>query len=239
MTPYGRRVAQECTAACVRAGLVTVSGLAEGIDGEVARETLRTQGTHVAVLGHGLGRIFPKAHAGLAAEILTSGGALVSEYAFDAEATPYSFVGRNRIIAGLALATAVLEAPAKSGALHTAQFALDEGREVLAAPGQLFDAHCEGSLALIASGQARLIVRPEDIPSALGIDVARAATATDYEPQSPDEAAVLATLTNVPQPIDTIVLACKLPPGTVIATLTMLELAGAARNSGGGQWTRG
>lgn len=236
-SPYGRRAAQECTAACVRAGLVTVSGLAEGIDGEVARETLREHGLHVAVLGHGLDHTFPADHRELRDEILARGGTIVSEYALNTPVGDHQFVARNRIIAGLALGTAVIEAPLKSGALHTAQFALDDGREVLAVPGQMFDPRAAGCLQLIANGQARAIAVPEDIPAAVGIVVASAPLSA-YEPQSPTEASILGALHGLPQAVDTLALTTGLPPATIGATLTMLELAGAARNVGGGQWVR-
>ncbi len=234
---YGKRAAQECSAACVRAGLVTVSGLASGIDGEVARETLRENGKHIAVLGHGLDHTFPVEHAKLREEIVARGGAVVSEYALDTPTQDHQFVARNRIIAGLALGTAVIEAPTKSGALHTAQFALDDGREVLAAPGQMFDPKSAGCLQLIAGGQARLIAVPEDVPAALGVIVPAASRST-YEAQNEAEEAVLSALSSLPQDIDTLVSATKLQAPALNATLTMLELAGAARNVGNGQWVR-
>lgn len=234
---YGKRTAQECAAACVRAGLVTVSGLASGIDGEVARETLREHGRHIAVVGHGLGMTFPAEHAPLRAEIIARGGAIVSEYAFDTQVLDHQFVARNRVIAGLALGTAVIEAPLRSGALHTAQFALEEGREVLAAPGQLFDPRAAGCLQLIASGQARLIASPEDVPASVGA-VVPLSPLSSYEPQSDAEAAVLAVLTTVPQTMDALVPATGLAAGALSGTLTLLELAGAARNLGGGEWVR-
>lgn len=234
---YGRRAAQECAAACVRAGLTTISGLAAGIDGEVAKETLREHGRHIAVVGHGLQHIFPAEHAKLREEVLARGGTIVSEYAHDTPVLEHQFVGRNRIIAGLALGTAVIEAPAKSGALHTARFALDEGREVLAAPGPLFDDRWAGCLRLIADGSARIITAPEDVPAAVGA-VASSSPLSAYEPQSEAESKVLSALTTVPQTADALVLATGLGASALSATLTMLELVGAARNLGGGEWVR-
>ncbi len=234
---YGKRAAQECAAACVRAGLTTISGLAAGIDGEVARETLREHGRHVAVVGHGLQHTFPPEHAALRAEVIARGGAVVSEYAFDTPTFEHQFVGRNRIIAGLALGTTVVEAPLKSGALHTARFALDEGREVLAVPGPMFEARSAGCLRLIADGHARAVTSPEDVPTAVGA-VAPASLQSTYEPQSEAEATVLAALTTVPQTVDALVSATTLTAATLSGTLTILELSGAARNLGGGEWVR-
>ena len=110
MTPYGKRVTEAFVPQIVRAGVVTVSGLALGIDAEVAKETIAAHGTTVAVLGHGLGSIYPKSNAQLAEKIVQSGGILLSEFALDIAPDKYTFPARNRIIAGLSLGTVVLEA---------------------------------------------------------------------------------------------------------------------------------
>jgi DNA processing protein len=239
MSPYGRQLAQACAATCVQAKLTTISGLADGIDGEVARETLRLQGHTVAVLGHGLRQIYPAGHARLAEAIVQGGGCIVSEYALDVEPERHSFPARNRIIAGLSLATVVLEAAAESGALHTARFALDEGRDILAAPGQLFDPQFAGCHRLVATGQARLLTDPQDILEVLGMQPAQATSPqSTYTAQSPAEERTLQALTSVPQDLDLLSELTQLDPATLGATLTMLELGGAARSLGGGLWVR-
>jgi DNA processing protein len=239
ITPYGRRVTQDFTADFVRAGMTTVSGLAQGVDAEVAEETLRAGGKTVAVLGHGLGMIYPPENAKLAERIVKGGGLLVSEFATSAQPGLHTFPARNRIIAGLSLGTVVLEAPEKSGALITADLALEYSREVFAVPGQIYDTHYAGCHALLAKGHAHIALHAAGVLRELGMVVPDGVTTESaYEPQTPEEATLYPLLTGLPQPTDDLVERSGLPPGTVSATLTMLELSGAARNMGGGQWVR-
>src|SRR5438552_10810508 len=133
------------------AGVVVVSGLARGVDGEAHRGALQTDGHTVAVLGCGIDRDYPAAHGGLAREICER-SLLVSEYEPGVEPSPWRFPARNRIIAGLCAATVVVEARERSGALITADFALDEGREVLAVPGEITSALSAGTNALLKLG---------------------------------------------------------------------------------------
>ena len=125
---YGRTVARLLAGEAAALGVVVVSGLARGIDGEAHRAALAVGGTTVAVLGCGIDRDYPAAHAELARSILAAGGLVVSEYAPGIEPAPWRFPARNRIIAGLARATVVVEARERSGALITADFALEDGR---------------------------------------------------------------------------------------------------------------
>ena len=131
------------------AGLVVVSGLARGVDGEAHRGAIEAGGTTVAVLGCGVDRVYPAAHAELARRV-TERGLIVSEYAPGVEPAPWRFPARNRIIAGLAAATVVVEARERSGALITADLALEEGREVFAVPGEITSALSAGTNALLA-----------------------------------------------------------------------------------------
>ena len=238
MTQYGLRVTQRFVEPLVRGGMTTVSGLALGIDGEVAKETLRCEGKTVAVFGHGFRMISPPSHAQLAKRILDGGGLLLTEFPLDYEPGLHTFPARNRIIAGLSMATVVLEAPERSGALYTAEFALEQGSEVYAVPGPIFEPTYAGCNALIARSAAKLAVSPEEILRDLRIASVGAVPASTYQPSSPDEAAVYSVLTPAPQALDTIVERSTLPAGSVSAALTMLELAGAAQNLGGGEWVR-
>ena len=138
------------------AGLVVVSGLARGIDGEAHRGALEAGGATVAVLGCGIDRDYPAAQAELAARIRATGLA-VSEYAPGVEPAPWRFPARNRIIAGLCAATVVVEARERSGALITADLALEEGREVLAVPGEITSALSSGTNDLLRLGAAPLL----------------------------------------------------------------------------------
>lgn len=239
MGEYGKRVTDAIVPQLVAAGAVTVSGLAEGIDGQVARATLRAGGNTVAVLGHGLGSMFPKAHASLADDIVATGGAILSEYPLDTRSDKFTFPARNRIIAGLAVGTVVLQAAQDSGSLITAALALEYGRDVLAVPGDIFDPQYAGCHSIIARGQAKLVCSAEEILSEVGIVSAAAALpSASYVAQTPEEAAILGALTTLPQPIDDLVASTKLDAAMLNATLTMLELQGAAHNVGGGKWVR-
>src|SRR4249919_1229816 len=133
---YGAQTARLLGRELAAAGLVVVSGLARGVDGEAHRGALEAGGRTVAVLGCGVDRDYPAAHAQLARGICEA-GLVVSEYAPGVEPAPWRFPARNRIIAGLAAATVIVEARERSGALITADFALEEGRDVLAVPGEI------------------------------------------------------------------------------------------------------
>jgi DNA processing protein len=137
------------------AGVVVISGLARGIDGEVHRGALDAGGHTVAVLGCGIDRDYPAAHTALAAAIAEQ-SLLVSEYEPGVEPAPWRFPARNRIIAGLAAVTVVVEARERSGALITADFALEEGREVFAVPGEITSDLSAGTNDLLRLGATPL-----------------------------------------------------------------------------------
>ncbi|MBI1813283.1 DNA-protecting protein DprA [Candidatus Peregrinibacteria bacterium] len=239
MSPYGRRVVETFVPPLVHAGIVTVSGLAHGIDAAVAAETIKARGKTVAVLGHGLGTIYPRTNEKLAQQIHESGGLLLSEFSLDFPPDTYTFPARNRIIAGLSLATVVLEAPRDSGALITADLALQYNRDVFAVPGQIFDAHFQGCHDLIARGHAKLVTDPADVLQEIGIVVPESRAASSYVPQSDDEEVLLGVLTTMPQRIDELVERSGIPASRINAALTLLELAGVVKNVGGGMWVRG
>src|SRR5713226_1051201 len=159
------------------AGLVVASGLARGIDGEAHRGALES-GTTVAVLGCGIDRDYPAAHAQLATQIRARGLA-VSEYAPGVEPAPWRFPARNRIIAGISQATVVVEARERSGALITADLALEEGREVFAVPGEITSALSAGANALLRLG-ATALTCPADVLESFGIEP-KAAVELDEE----------------------------------------------------------
>ncbi len=243
MTEYGKRVTAEIVPGIVRAGVVTVSGLAYGIDAEVAKETLAAGGKTVGVLGHGLGKIYPSANATLANEIVEQGGLLLSEFPLDAQADRFTFPARNRIIAGLSEATVVLEAAEDSGSLITADLALEYGRDVFAVPGQIFDPSYAGCHKIIAKGHARLATSSAEILQELGIltrdeAVQPALALADPEFSSAQEEAVFRQLTTMPKALDEILVQAKLDAATANATLTMLELRGIVKNVGAGRWVR-
>lgn len=237
MSALGKRAAELFTSAAVRAGLVTVSGLALGIDSVVAKETLLAGGKTVAALGHGLGMMYPQSNAKLAAEILKTGGLLLTEFPLDISPDKYTFPARNRIIAGLTLGTIVLEAPKGSGSIITAELALEYNRDVFAVPGPIFDEGYRGCNELIAKGHAKLVSTPEDVFTEIGV-IAPEAQKSTYSPESPVEEKILAALTSMPQKVDDLLERSLLDASTVRSTLTMLELAGAVKNFGNGEWIR-
>jgi DNA processing protein len=239
MSEYGRRVVGHIVPPMVAAGVVTVSGLAFGIDAEVARETIHASGKTVAVLGHGLGMMYPKANEKLSEKIIENGGLLISEFPLDVIPDKHTFPARNRIIAGLSLATVVAEAAEGSGSLITAELALEYGREVGAVPGDLFHPNYAGCHQLIAKGHAKLVTNADDILAEVGIVASsRAASASTFSPSSPEESAIYSALTTLPVPIDDLSVKTKLDAATINAVLTILEIQGVVKNVGGGKWVR-
>lgn len=239
MSPYGRRVVEAFLPTFARSGCITVSGLALGIDSAVARDTLDAHGRTVAVLGHGLSRIYPQTNERLASKIVDNGGLLLSEFPLDFEPNMYTFPARNRIVAGICLGTLVIEAPEESGALITARLALDYGRDVFAVPGLVFDNNMAGCHRLIANGHARLVTTPEDILQEIGVvHTANDAQQSLFLPQSTDQESIYAVLSGMPLSVDDIALRAKVSASGAATALTLMELAGAVRNVGAGQWVR-
>jgi DNA processing protein len=237
MSAYGKRVTEHFVPDLVAAGMVTVSGLATGIDAHVARETITAGGKTVAVLAHGLSAVYPKANATLAKQIVEHGGVLLSEFPLDMRPDTYTFPARNRIIAGLSLGTIVLEAGEGSGALITAELALEYNRDVFAVPGQIFDTQYAGCHALLASGHAKLAVNAAAVLQEYGIRTSSEPRST-YAPQNDAEQSVYSALTTMPQSVSDLVDKAKIEAAALNATLTLLEIHGAARNVGGGMWVR-
>jgi len=217
---YGRSVARSLGRDLAAAGLVVVSGMARGIDGEAHRGALDGGGATVAVLGCGIDRDYPAAHAELARRI-GERGVVVSEYEPGVEPAPWRFPARNRIIAGLCQATLVIEARERSGALITADFALEEGREVLAVPGEITSSLSNGTNALLRIG-ATPVTRVEDVLEIFGIEPARASAVV----LGPTAETLLARLADGALTADEVVRASGVEPGVGAAALVELELAG-------------
>jgi DNA processing protein len=239
MTAYGRRVTESFVPPIVHGGLVTVSGLALGIDALVAQETIRAGGKTVAVLGNGLAGIFPKTNALIARDIIENEGLILSEYPLDIVPDKYTFPARNRIIAGLSLATVVLEAGKGSGALITADLALDYNREVFAVPGQIFDPQHAGCHEVLSTGRAKLVTSADEILQDLGIIASDSEAESLYEPKDEEEETILKVLTTMPQSVTELTEKSAMEAAKINATLTMMELSGGAKNTGNGMWVRG
>jgi DNA processing protein len=220
-SPYGAQVARMLGRELAAVGLVVVSGLARGVDGEAHRGALQAGGLTVAVLGCGIDRDYPASNAQLSRRI-EERGLVASEYEPGVEPAPWRFPARNRIIAGLSEAVAVVEARERSGALITADFALDEGREVFAVPGEITAALSAGTNALLKLGAAPL-TSAQDVLDALGIDRPEPEAAADV---SPVAAQVLELVREAPCGADELTARGTLDAGAVSVALTELELAG-------------
>jgi DNA processing protein len=218
---YGRSITRSLTRDLAGAGLVVVSGMARGIDGEAHRGALEADGVTIAVLGCGIDRDYPAAHAELARRICER-GLVVSEYEAGIEPAPWRFPARNRIIAGLCGATVVVEARERSGALITADFALEEGRDVLAVPGEITSALSAGTNALLKLGAAP-VTSADDVLELYGM------TRHLKQPSAvgADAQALLAHLQDGPLTADELVRASGLQPAQTAAGLIELELAGS------------
>ena len=224
---YGRSVARSLCRDLAACGVVVVSGMARGIDGEAHRGALDAGGPTVAVLGCGIDRDYPAAHAGLAREIAAN-GLVVSEYEPGVEPAPWRFPARNRVISGLSVAVVVVEARKRSGALITVDFALEQGRDVLAVPGEITSALSAGSNALLRHGAAPAL-GVDDVLDAIGVVRERSA----FVPPDGDAGRVLAAIRDAPSTADELSRALDLTPGEVAAILVSLELEGFAEAGDG------
>ncbi len=163
LSQYGREVTYKLAYDLAKQGIVIVSGLALGIDSVAHRAALDAGGQTIAVLPSGLDNIYPSSHKDLGIEIVSKGGALVTEYP-ENRGTPlkYQFIARNRIIAALSQGILITEAASKSGSLHTANFGLELGLDIFAVPGNITSSNSEGTNKLIKDGAA-LITSAQDI----------------------------------------------------------------------------
>ncbi len=220
-SPYGAQVARMLGRELAAAGLLVVSGLARGIDGEAHRGALEAGGPTVGVLGCGIDRDYPAVNATLSRR-MEDEGLVVSEYEAGVEPAPWRFPARNRIIAGLCEAVVVVEARERSGALITADFALEEGREVFAVPGEITSALSAGSNALLKLGAAPLTAAG-DVLDALGIE--RSTAQSDPEVSEAAQR-LLALVRDGAAAADELTVRASLDAGAVSVALTELELAG-------------
>jgi DNA processing protein len=226
----GRRLAARIAAAVSNAGASVVSGLAVGVDGAAHAAAVAAGVPTIAVLGSGHGRLFPRAHERLAQAIVDGGGAVVSEFFADVGPTQGTFPRRNRLISGLADATVVVEAPIRSGALITADWALEQGRECFIVPGPLDAPSSAGSLAFLRehAGVARIVAGvPELVEDLDLVD----AVAGDPRPAvevelGAVERSLVGALAAGASTTDDLVGALREPVATVLGGITLLEMRG-------------
>ena len=231
-TTYGKEVTRMLASELAKAGITVVSGLAVGIDSIAHRTALAHNGRTLAVLGSGLRNIYPAQHQGLAEDIVAQ-GALISEYAPTSVPLSGNFPARNRLISGLALGTLVIEAGAQSGALITAQFALEQGRDVFAVPGSILSRMSDGPNQLIVEGATPV----RSVESILNhLNLSNAITQQEISaivPETPAEALLLPLLSREPRHIDELGRTSGLLAADVSATLGFMELKGMVRHVGG------
>jgi DNA processing protein len=234
-TPYGRRVAEALAQDLAMAGVCVVSGMAFGIDAAAHKGALEADGMTVAVLGNSLdgASLAPREHLSLAQAIVRQ-GALVSEYPPVTAANKGTFPARNRIMAGMALGTVVVEAADRSGTLITSRLALEFDREVFAVPGSVFSEASVGPHRLIRSG-AKIVTGVADILEELQLqpEPFRKGQGDAALSLSPEEQKLLAVLSGEPVHIDKILKMTTLDTSTAGSTLAFLEMKGLVRNIGG------
>ncbi len=231
-TVYGKEAARQIAGGLARNGLTIVSGLARGIDSEAHRAALDAGGRTIAVLGSGVDIIYP-AESRRLAQTVVERGAMVSEYAMGTQPEAGNFPPRNRIISGLSLGVVIVEAGERSGALITADFALEQGREVFAVPGNIFRKKSMGANKLIQQG-AKPVLSVEDILEELNLTmVSQQAEVRAIVPENETEAALLEYITADPVHVDEIGQKSGLPIAQVSSTLALMELKGMVRQVGG------
>jgi len=203
-------------------GFTIISGLALGVDGLAHKGALEAKGKTIAVLGSGLNYIYPASHKKLAEEIVKKGGAVISEYPPDTGPRKEFFPMRNRIVAGLSLGTLVIEAPKISGALITARLALEENREVMAVPSDIWRKSAEGSNDLLKKG-AKVITSPQDVLEIFNLELKINPEEKEQKLETKEEKLIFEAIKNEPMDIDKIAEKTGLPIPTINAALTQLE----------------
>lgn len=231
-TLYGKEVARMLGRDLAHSRVTVVSGLARGIDSIAHQSALDAGGRTLAVLACGLDRVYPPEHRNLARAIVEN-GALISDYPLGTPPEASNFPPRNRIISGLSLGVVVVEAGLKSGALITSNFALDQGREVFAVPGNIVSRNSIGCNRLIRDG-ARMVLGVEDILEELNLTmVEHQSEARAVLPADQTEAQLLSLVSDAPVHVDEICRSSQLPIHQVSSTLAMMELKGMVRQVGG------
>lgn len=232
VSAYGRQMTEELSRGLATNSITVVSGLARGVDGIAHRAALDAGGRTLAVVASGLDTVYPPEHKGLAQQIIEQ-GAVISEQPLGISPRADYFPRRNRILSGLTLGSLLIEAGKGSGALHTANHANEQNREVFAVPGQVTSPMSAATNALIQQGMAKLVVEVGDILEELNLQmVERQVEFAELMPQDETEATVLQHLTREPRHIDEAVRRAGLPVATVASTLAMLELRGLVRQVG-------
>jgi len=231
-SPYGLTVAERLAADLAARGIVVVSGLARGVDSAAHRGALAAPGATIGVLGSGADIVYPAEHRSLARDIEAQGGAIVSELVPGTPPQPQFFPLRNRIISGLSRAVLVVEAGEKSGSLITARCALDQGRDVLAVPGNVLSGRNRGGHALMRDG-AKIVESADDILEELGMPAPARTGAT-----APDDPVLAGLPAGESCDLEAISERTGLTPTRLLPKLFDLEMRGLVKRVGGGRFAR-
>lgn len=231
-TVYGREATRALVSGLAAGGVTIVSGLARGIDTHAHQLALDAGGRTIAVLGSGVDIIYPAQNRQLAQRIVES-GALVSEYPLGTRPEGGNFPRRNRIISGLSLGVLVVEGSKRSGAMISADYAAEQGRDIFAIPGNILSPSSAGPNQLIQQG-AKLVTTIGDVLEELNLMmVAEQSEAREIIPDNETEAMLLRHLSSNPTHVDELGRAAGLPVNEVASTLTLMELKGKVRQVGG------
>lgn len=234
-TPYGLAVTRELAGDAAQKGIVIVSGMALGIDGAAHKAALEAGGKTVAVLPCGLDRFYPATHNSLGRRIVEKGGAIITEYPEGTDPRRENFIERNRLVSGISQALLVVEAAERSGTLHTVNFALEQGKTVLAVPGNITSPISKGTNNLIKAG-ATPVTDVSDILAAMNISEKPQQTEL-LTADTEEELVVLRLLQDGLTDGADLLRKSELETAQFNQALTMLELAGRIKPLGAGHWT--
>jgi DNA processing protein len=235
ISPYGSSVTVKLATELSEAGIAVISGLAFGVDAAAHFAAVDAGGLAIAVLPTSLDNIQPVSNQHLARKIIESGGTLISEYSNTSSITKANFIERNRIVSGLCDVLLITEAAVNSGSLHTARYALEQGKTVLAVPGNITSPTSEGTNNLIKSG-AIPVTNTDDVFFALKVNPAKLRQKRVFR-GTPEEEKVLKLITEGVREQEDLALATKMDGAAIGSILTMLEINGHIRSQGAGQWT--
>jgi len=229
---YGQQVAENLSHTLAHNGITIISGLARGIDGIAHKAALAAGGRTIAVLGSGLDKLYPPEHRDLA-NLISKQGALISDYPLGTPPDGSNFPPRNRIISGLSKCIIVIEAGEKSGALITATYAAEQGKEVFSVPGKITSPMSRGTNLLIKQG-AHPLLDPQDVLDMLNMTlVAEQRVIRKGLPEDPKEAVLYQTVGDEPLHVDEISSLVNMPIEEVTSTLALMELKGMVRKTFG------
>lgn len=232
---YGKEVTHQLAYELARKGIVIISGLALGVDSIAHRAALEAGGTTMAVLGNGLPSIYPSSHKALAEQIVSAGGAIISEYSEGTPAIGFRFLERNRLVSGLADAIIITEAAARSGTLNTAGHALEQGKEIFVVPGNITSPLSAGCNALLRQG-ATPITKADDVLEVIAPELLQPQSSLPLG-DTPAETALILLLQSGVRDGEELQQKSQLAPQEFAQALTMLEINGTIRSLGGNQWT--